>query len=259
MIEIRQLQKIIDQVTVLNIDSLDVASGEVAALVGPVDSGKDVLLEILTGQSGPTAGEALVGGLNPRANRNQLSQQIGVLFAEDNLYDRLSADGNLKFYSRLRRLPKERSMEVLKLVGLADHAHVRFEEMSSSLKRRLSFGRAILHNPAILFLTEPFKKCDDASVALLSDLIRQLASDSVAILVMAEDRNNLDAACDAIYVMEKGRIVDTYRPGEEQQAALPFMIPAKQEGKIDLVDPADIMYVLARDDRAYLGTPSTYG
>jgi ABC-2 type transport system ATP-binding protein len=254
MIELRQLQKIIDQNTVLNIDSLDVALGEVAALVGPVDSGKDILLEILTGQSRSTAGEARIAGLSPRENRKQLSRQIGVLFAEDNLYDRLSADGNLKFYSRLRRLPKERSMEVLKLVGLADHAHVQLEEMSSSLKRRLAFGRAILHNPAVLFLFEPFNKCDDASVALLSDLIRQLASESVAILIMAEDRNYLDAVCDAVYVLEKGQIIDTYRPGEEQRADLPFMIPAKQEGKVDLVDPADIMYVLARDDRAYLQT-----
>jgi ABC-2 type transport system ATP-binding protein len=254
MIEIRQLQKVIDHNTVLNIDSLEVASGEVAALVGPVDSGKDVLLDILTGQSRSTAGEAIVAGFDPHEDRKQLSQQIGVLFAEDNLYDRLSADGNLKFYSRLRRLPKTRSAEVLKLVGLADHAHVQLEEMSSSLKRRLAFGRAILHNPTILLLYEPFEKCDDASVALLSDLIRQVASDSATILILTGDRSHLDGICDEIYILEKGQIVDSYRPAEEQRAELPFMIPAKQEGKVDLVDPADIMFVLARDDRAYLQT-----
>lgn len=254
MIDLKGLQKVIDQITVLDVEALKIEAGEIAALVGPVDSGKDTLLELLTGQSRPTAGEVHLAGIDPHAERNHFSRKVGVLFSEDNLYNRMSPEGNLKFYCRLRRLPKARVAEVLRKVGLADHADVKVEKLPSNLKRRLAFGRAILHDPKVLLLVEPFAKCDDTSVVLLSDLIRQLAADGAATLILAEDTAKLDPLCDMIYRLEKGRVIDSYRPGEEPRASLPFMIPAKQEGKVDLVDPADILYVMAQDDRAFLQT-----
>ena len=254
MIDLKGLQKVIDQITVLDVEALKIEAGEIAALVGPVDSGKDTLLELLTGQSRPTAGEVHLAGIDPHAERNNFSRKVGVLFSEDNLYNRMSPEGNLKFYCRLHRLPKARVAEVLRKVGLADHADVKVEKLPSNLKRRLAFGRAILHDPKVLLLVEPFAKCDDTSVVLLSDLIRQLAADGAATLILAEDTAKLDPLCDTIYRLEKGRVIDSYRPGEELRTNLPFMIPAKQEGKVDLVDPADILYVMAQDDRAFLQT-----
>jgi len=254
MIELDSLQKVIDQATVIDIEILKVDPGEIAALVGPIDSGKETLLELLTGQSRPTAGEVKIAGVDPVTQKDQFSREVGVLFPEDNLYKRMTAEGNLKFYCRLRRLPKARIADVLKNVGLADHADVKVEKLPSNLKRRLAFGRAILHDPSVLLLSEPFAKCDDTSVALLSELVHQLATDGAATLIFAEDTAKLDPLCDMIYRLEKGRIVDAYRPGEEPRADLPFMIPAKQEGKVDLVDPADILYVMAQDDRAFLQT-----
>jgi ABC-2 type transport system ATP-binding protein len=254
MIELDSLQKIIDQHTVINIESLNVEAGGIAAIVGPVDSGIDTLLELLTGRSRPTAGRVLLAGFDPREERDQFSRKVGVLFSEDNLYERMSPEGNLKFYCRLHRLPKTRIAEVLKNVGLADHSGVKVENLPANLKRRLAFGRAILHYPRVLILVEPFANCDDASVALLSELLHQLAADGAAALILAEDTTKLEPLCDMIYRLEKGQIVDAYRPDEEPRAALPFMIPAKQEGKVDLVDPADILYVMARDDRTFLQT-----
>lgn len=254
MIELDSVQKVIDQNTVIDIETLKVEAGEIAALVGPIDNGQETLLELLTGQSRPTAGEIMIAGFDPLAEKDQFSGVVGVLFSEDNLYKRMSPEGNLKFYCRLSRLPKARIAEVLKKVGLADHADVKVEKLPSNLKRRLAFGRAILHNPRVLLLVEPFAKCDDTSVALLSELIHQLATDGAATLILAEDTTKLDPLCDTIYRLEKGRVVDVYRPGEEPRAGLPFMIPAKQEGKVDLVDPTDILYVMAQDDRAFLQT-----
>ena len=85
-------------------------------------------------------------------------------------------------------------------------------------------------------------------------MIRQVAAEGATILVLAEDDENLDAICDTVYRLEKGQIVDSYRPSEARYSEMPFMIPAKQEGKVDLVDPADIYYVMAQDDRTYLQT-----
>ncbi len=139
MIELKSLQKVIDQKTVIDIDALSVRAGEITALVGPVDSGKDTLFELLTGQSRPTVGEVRLAGVDPFVEKERFSRQVGVLFSEDSLYKRRSAHGNLKFYCRLWRLPKSRVVEVLAQVGLADHADTRVENLPPGLVRRLAF------------------------------------------------------------------------------------------------------------------------
>jgi ABC-2 type transport system ATP-binding protein len=254
MIVFENLQKVVSHTTVLDIETLKVEAGESVAVVGPVDSGIEPLLEIILGQTNPTAGRVTMDGIEPYLDKALFGRRVGVLFPENNLYARMTVEANLKFYGRLRRMPKGRAEDVMRQVGLADHARVRAEDLPSGLARRLAFGRAILHNPAILILAEPFRKCDEGSVTLLSGLIRQIASEGNAILILGEDDDNLDAVCNTIYRLEKGQIVDSYRPGEARHRDMPFMIPAKQEGKVDLVDPADIYYVMAQDDRTYLQT-----
>jgi ABC-2 type transport system ATP-binding protein len=254
MIVFENLQKVINQITVLDIESLKVEAGESVALVGPVDSGIEPLLEIIIGQAYPTAGKVSMDGIDPYSDQDLFSHKVGVLFPENNLYARMTVEANLRFYGRLRRMPKDRVEDVMRQVGLVDHARVRAEDLPSGLARRLAFGRAILHNPAILILAEPFAKCDEGSITLLSGLIRQIASEGSAILILGGDDESLDAVCDTVYRLEKGQIVDSYRPSEARYSEMPFMIPAKQEGKVDLVDPADIYYVMAQDDRTYLQT-----
>ena len=132
-----------DQGRVIDIPSLEVKAGEIAALLGPVDSGKDVLFQLLIGRIRPTSGSVRLAGVDPYHERKAFSRQVGVLFSEDNLYKRLSVLGNLQFYCRLRRLPKTRAVEVLEQVGLADHASFSTEKLSPGLSRRLALGRAI--------------------------------------------------------------------------------------------------------------------
>ncbi len=254
MIELESLQKVVDQITVIEIDALRVSSGEIAGLVGPVDSGKDTLFDLLIGRSRPTAGKVRLAGLDPFAERAQFGHQVGVLFQEDNLYRRQSTLANLRFYCRLRRLPPSRAAEVLAQVGLADHANVRVEKLPSSLARRLALGRAILNDPAALLLVEPLKKCDDASVSLLSKIIRELAARGAALLIFAEEAASIGSLCDVICRLDHGRIVQVYHPGKEKRLDLPFMIPARLEGTVALVDPVDILSVAAEDDRAGLQT-----
>jgi ABC-2 type transport system ATP-binding protein len=254
MIEIKEVHKVVNQKTVLTIDRLIVKAGEIAAVVGPVDSGKNILLELLTGKSRPTMGSIRLAGVDPFADRDQFSLKVGVEFSEDNLYVRQSSKSNLEFHSRLHRLPKKRVSEVLGEVGLADQSDIKVEKLSSSLVRRLAFGRAILHEPSVLLLVEPFEKCEESTISLLSDVIRQKAEDGASTLIIAEDNSNLTTLCDLIYRLDQGRIVQTYDPKDEQSPELPFMIPAKLEGKIALVSPAEILFVVAQEDHAYLQT-----
>ena len=254
VIELKNLQKVIDQKTVIDIEVLKVETGEIAALVGPVSSGKDTLFDLLTGRSRPTAGEVRLNGIDPYMEKDQFSRQVSVLFREDNLYQRQSARGNLRFYCRLRRIPKSRAEEVLVQVGLADQALTRVEKLPSGLARRLAFGRAILNDPEVLILVDPFAQCEDASISLLKKLMRQLTENGSTLLIIADDTTNLTSLCDKIYRLDQGRIIEVYKPEEEQRSGLPFMIPARLEEGIALVNPVDILYVEAQDNRTFLRT-----
>jgi ABC-2 type transport system ATP-binding protein len=254
VIEIKGLQKVVDQNLVIDIESLAVEGGEIAAVVGSPGSGKATLLGLLIGRTGPTAGSLRIAGINPFQDREPFSQQVGVLFSDDALYKHQSPLGNLRFYCRLRGLPKARAHEVLALVGLADQAKAKLELLSSGLTRRLAFGCAIVHDPTVLLLAEPFARCDEASISLLSDLMRQLADRGGALLILADDTAHLPSLCDTIHTLSQGRLVESYRPQEEQQVGLPFKIPVRMEAKVALVNPGDILYVTVEKSRALLQT-----
>lgn len=255
MITLQSLQKVIEQRTVLDVDALHVAAGEIAAIVGPSGSGNTALLALLTGQSRPTSGSVRVAGCDPAGERLLFSQQVGVLFAEDTLYATRSPRGNLAFHARLRGLPGTRVTEVLALVGLADHGSAKFEQLSSGLRRRLAFGVAILHQPQVLLLAQPFARCDDASISLLGQLIGRQAAEGGAALILADTDAYLAHLCHTIYDLDQGRIVAQRRPQEEgAETALPFKIPVKLEGRVALVNPADILYVVVEDGRSFLQT-----
>jgi ABC-2 type transport system ATP-binding protein len=254
MIELESLQKVVDGNLVLDVEALTVERGEAVALVGPVGSGRAELLDLLVGRARPTAGTVRLAGVDPFVDRRELSRRVGVLFAEDALYTRQSALGNLLFHCRLRGLPPARAREVLAQVGLADQAGVRPDRLPSGLARRLAFGIAILHEPQALILVDPFARCDEASISLLGKLAHQLADDGVAVLILAESVANLEALCDTIYLLERGRIVEARQPGGGRPAELPFKIPVRLEDKVALVNPADILYAVAEEGRALLHT-----
>ncbi len=254
LIELQGLQKVVESNLLVDIETLTVKAGEIAALVGPTGSGKSTLLELLVGRSRPTVGTVRLAGIDPLTDKGGFSQQVGVLFAEDGLYQNRSPLANLAFHCQLRGLSKSRAEDVLVQVGLADRANVRTEKLSPGLARRLAFGRAILHSPEALLLLDPFARCDEASISLLSRLMHELAEDGTAVFIMADDVANLDTLCDVIYTLNQGKIVKAYKPEDEQDIRLPFKIPVRLEDKVALVNPSDILYAEAEQGRAFLKT-----
>jgi ABC-2 type transport system ATP-binding protein len=256
MIEIAGLQKVVDGRTALDVAALHVAAGELAALVGPSGSGKALLRELLAGRQQPTAGTVRLAGHDPWNDRAWCSRHVGVLFAEDALYETRSPQSNLAFHARLRGLPGARVREVLDLVGLADQADARLSALSSGLRRRLAFGVAILHNPTILILTEPFARCDEASIDLLGGLTRKLVEAGATGLILASTGEHLRGLYDVRYTLDQGRVVAETRPGDEAAAepVTPFKIPVKLEGSVALVNPGDVLYAAAEAGRATLHT-----
>ncbi len=254
MIELVDLEKVIDQTTVIDISSLKVHGGEIAVVVGSVGSGSDILFQLLTGRTHPTRGSIRIEGFDPFHDRNDCSLQVGVLFSDNNLYKRLSVIENLRFYSRLYRLSKMRVLEVLEQIGLADQANVIADKLSTGLARRLALGRAILNHPKVLLLADIFTGCEQVSITLMSQVIRKLADEGATVLIFSEVITHLEVMCDTFYRLNQGRIDTSFDPREEQHRQRPFMVPARAEEKIILVDPAEILFVFAQGDHAYLQT-----
>jgi ABC-2 type transport system ATP-binding protein len=263
MLEIAHLQKILDGKIVLDIPSFEVGEGEIVGLVAREGSGADMLVSLTTGRAQPSNGTLRIMGMNPYSEQANFSRVFGVMFAEDTLYKNLGTVANLQFQARLYGLPKDNALDALRRVGLADQASLPASKLSPSLLRRLAFGRAILHKPKFLLLIEPFARCDEATVELLSEQVRQLAEEGTSSLIISVDTARLMVLCDTLYEMQDGHISLMETPSSEEATAQIFKIPVKAEDKVILLNPADILYADASGDRAYLVThdgrlPSQY-
>ena len=255
MIELTQVQKVAQQNTLIDIPSLTVAAGEITAVTGLTALYKETFIQLLTGQTSPSAGQIRLAGIEPHVERTAFAQEVGVLLKENGLYERLTAQQNLDFYCRLYGLPLARSKELLTFVGLQDQAQTRVQELSPEFSRRLALGRAILHQPAVLILVDPFAQSSPASVALIQELLRQQAATGAAVLLIAEESAVVTAVCQTVVVITQGKLTQSYTPGEQAPSPdLPFKIPARLEGKIALVNPADILYATSDDGRTFLCT-----
>jgi len=124
MIQIKNLSKIKNGRTILNLSKINVAAGEIISLIGTAGSGLETLLNLLIGKETPSAGEITFNGLIPGRDKNKLDERVGVLFQEDSLYNNQSAENNLQFFTRLFGLPQTRVSESLKDVSLADQSKV---------------------------------------------------------------------------------------------------------------------------------------
>ncbi len=255
MIELTHLQKVVDRTTLIDIEALTAVSGQVTAVTGLIEPHKTTFMELLTGQALPTAGTVRLDGLDPARQREAFARRVGVLPPANGLYERQTVRQNLTFYCDLYGLAHGRADDILQQVGLQDQTNVRAEDLAPGLARRLAFGRAILHRPAILLLADPFAGCDRASVELLGRLIGQAAEAGTAVLLISNDAARILPLCQMVYGLENGRIAQQFQPqARETQETLTFKIPARMEGKVVLVNPADILYATTEDGRTFLCT-----
>ncbi|RPI86190.1 MAG: ATP-binding cassette domain-containing protein [Chloroflexi bacterium] len=254
MIEITNFLKIIGQQTMLDIPHFVQEDGEITAIVGSPGSGKEDLWDHLTGKTHPSAGTIRVAGIDPFDEKKAFSRSVGVLFPEDALYKRQSPLGNLDLQCKLYGLPKARAFSVLDQIGLADQANIPLDKLASPLLRRLAFGRSFLHKPDVLLLYEPYARCDEVTISLLSKVIRELAIEGTTILILAGDTAHLGSLCDKIYHIQQGHLSVESQNAEENQPSRPFKIPVKLGEKVILVTPADILFIEAEGGHTCLHT-----
>jgi heme exporter protein A len=184
---------------------LEVAGGETLAVFGSNGAGKTTLLRILAGLLRPNAGDVrLFGQVLP--GEASLRRRIGVVGHETFIYGDLSATENLSYYARLYGVGPARGAELLAEVGLRDAAHRPARTYSRGMLQRLSLARAILHEPDLLLLDEPFTGLDALGGDVLAGVFARVRAAGATIVLTTHDfERGIEAATRAV-VLHRGRI-----------------------------------------------------
>ena len=188
--------------------SLVFRAGEITGLFGPNGAGKSTMLGVISTLVRPTAGHVLYGGSAARALGDALRGRIGVLGHDLFLYGDLSAHENLEFFGKLYgldRLP-QRINAALAAARLEDRAGDRVSGFSRGLRQRLALERALLHDPRLVLLDEPFTGLDDESTALLVARLRALRSAGAIVLMATHDFESADGVVDRMICLREGRV-----------------------------------------------------
>jgi ABC-2 type transport system ATP-binding protein len=192
--------------------TFSVEQGEVFGFLGPNGAGKTTTIKMLTGQLQPTDGEASVMGCDVVQDRALLMPQIGVVFDSQNLYERMSARENLRFFARLYRTRSERVNAVLKQVGLNGRANDKVSAYSNGMKQRLLIARGLLHEPKVLFLDEPTRGLDPNVARDIRVLIAELAENGMTVFLTTHYMEEADQLSDRVAILDSGRIVALNTP-----------------------------------------------
>jgi heme exporter protein A len=236
MIKIAGLSKSFGSFYALREVSLEIQSGEFWMIVGPNGAGKTTLLKIIATLSQPSRGKIQIDAVRVEkavnyrkrqsensnlppiqqqqaakveAGRLQIRQQIGFIGHQSFLYDNLTAEENLKFYTRMYRLENaaERIAHTLERVGLSERKSDLVRTFSRGMQQRLSIGRALLANPKIILLDEPFSGLDQSAIDNFIDLFSSLISPD-RIIIMTTHNLQIGLQLASHYaVITRGKII----------------------------------------------------
>lgn len=213
-IEVQNLTKDYKSLRAVDGITFSVQTGEVFGFLGPNGAGKTTTIRILTGQLRPTSGKAWVMGYDVVEEREMLKPQIGVVFEYQNLYQRLSARDNLNFAASLYSVPISRVTTILEQVGLVERAGDSLKKYSNGMKQRLLIGRALLHQPEVLFLDEPTRGLDPNVARGIRSLVASLASHGVTVFLTTHYMEEADQLCNRVAILDEGRIVALNTPDD---------------------------------------------
>lgn len=209
VVETHRLGMMYGQSPILREVELRLAPGRAAFAIGSNGSGKSTLLRILAGLAAPTSGIALVFGQDTRRLSARYRRRIGLLAHQTFLYPNLTARENLEFYGALYALPDPRaSAETwLARVGLAPFAQARVRAFSRGMEQRLAAARALIADPALILLDEPFAALDRDGAATMAELIREALARGAAVLATAHSVPELDGIAFDAFEISRGRLV----------------------------------------------------
>ena len=191
-----------------------VAPGEIFGFLGPSGAGKSTTQKLLIGLLRGHGGRMLVWGRDPLDWGSDYYQRIGVSFELPNHYLKLTGAENLQFFASLYDGATQDPRTLLEAVGLADAADTRVGKYSKGMQMRLTFARALLNDPELIFLDEPTSGLDPVNARRVKDMVLDLKDRGRTVFLTTHDMATADELCDRVAFVVDGRIVALDAPTE---------------------------------------------
>jgi ABC-2 type transport system ATP-binding protein len=216
-VEIQDLVKTFGAFVAVDHVSLAVEKGEIFGFLGPNGAGKSTTIRMLCGLLTPTSGRASVNGFDVARQPEEIRKTIGYMSQKFSLYDDLTVEENIDFFTGIYGVARERRAErkhyVLEMADLTGRRDALTRTLSGGWKQRLALGCAILHDPPVLFLDEPTSGVDPLARASFWDLIRNLSASGHTIFVSTHYMDEAEY-CHRLALMYRGKVIALGTPAE---------------------------------------------
>lgn len=190
---------------------LQVPQGAFFGFLGPNGAGKSTTIKMLTGLLQPSSGEVRLLGQNIWKQPEKVKRLIGVVPEKLHLFERLTASEYLEFVGAMfgmeEKLILQRSQELLELMELSERRDLLIADYSHGMKKKLALAAALIHNPRLLFLDEPFEGVDAVSAKILRELLQDLLARGVTIFLTSHILQIVEKLCDHLAIIHKGRLI----------------------------------------------------
>ncbi len=191
--------------------TLSIHPNEIFGIIGRSGAGKSTLLKLLIGFYTVDSGTIWYKGKNITTNTSFLKRIIGFCTQENSFYPELTVHENIFYYGKLYSLSsadlKKQEHDVLGLVGLSSSKNTVAGDLSGGMKRRLDFAISLIHNPAVLILDEPTSGLDPITEKIIWNLIKNLSSKGISIIVISHMLDFVEKYCDMIGFLSEGQII----------------------------------------------------
>jgi len=224
---VHELERCFGSFIAVNRLSFSVAKGEIFGFLGPNGAGKSTTIRMLCGILKPTSGGGTVAGFDIRTQAEQIKTHIGYMSQRFSLYEDLTVEENIDFYSGIYCIPSEKKRSrkewVIEMAGLSGRRRALTGTLSGGWKQRLALGCAILHEPPVLFLDEPTSGVDPNSRRRFWDLIYELAGQGVTVFVTTHYMDEAEH-CDRLALIYRGELIASGAPQTLKAQAVPDVI-----------------------------------
>jgi ABC-2 type transport system ATP-binding protein len=211
MLEVQLLTKTYSGIPVVDRVSFSIQPGEILGYLGPNGAGKSTTVKMLTGLLDPTSGHILFHGQNIRQDLLAFQQKIGYVPEEPHLYPHLSGREYLQLVGRLRGLERRvlepRMDELIRLFGLWEDRHSALASYSKGMRQKILLSSALLHDPELLILDEPFSGLDVNAAMILRSLLKALAARQKMVLYSSHVLEVVEKVCNRVLILRKGQVV----------------------------------------------------
>jgi ABC-2 type transport system ATP-binding protein len=211
MLELRNLSKRYSQIPAVENVSFIAKAGEVTGYLGPNGSGKSTTIKMITGLIGASSGDVIFDGKRIDDDLIGYRKRLGYVPEEPYLYTHLSGLEYLVMVSQLHHLPKKKAQEriggLLQAFGLYNDREVLISSYSKGMRQKVLLAAALLHNPDLVILDEPFSGLDVGSALILRSLIEELASRGKVVLFSSHELDTVERLCSHVVILHRGRIV----------------------------------------------------